>query len=421
MWRIRSSALVAVAGFLLAACGAGVQAPSQSASADGATTSPTASVLIWSDAAHAPALQASASAHGETTGVEVLVETIGTDLGAMQDEISRLAPQGQGPDLFVGRSDWVGSLVEAGLIAPIDLGSASSKFRSVAVGGFTYAGRTYAVPFATENLALLRNTDLARRAPDSIEQMARVGLELAQERKRVLPIGLPVGRRGDAYHWYPLYSAAGGAIFGSDTQGGYSPVELEVGQPGSVEAARQLASLAEKGALDVGTTQASALRAFTSGRSPYLIAGPGVINTVRTSGVPFVVEGVPGFDAVLASRSKALVSSQGLLRSAFARNPGGAQQYLSTTATTTEVMSALASPGGLAPAWAPSYELAAADPVIAGFGEYADSSAVMPNLTEMADVWPALDEAEVAVMAGSNPAATMRAAGRSIQATIDEG
>ncbi len=83
---------------------------------------------------------------------------------------------------------------------------------------------------------------------------------------------------------------------------------------------------------------------------------------MRQSGVPFVVEAVPGFDSVLASRSQAMVTSQGLLQSAFARNAAGAQEYLATTAMTTEVMSALAAPGGLAPAWVDSYAIAAPTP-----------------------------------------------------------
>ena len=125
-----------------------------------------------------------------------------------------------------------------------------SSFRPVSVDGFTYQARTYGVPFATENLALFRNTDLAPEAPESIDVMARDGLELKDKDDQILPIALPVGPQGDAYHWYPFYSAAGGKIFGLDAQGGYTADELEVGKPGSIEAAKRLAQLTEDGALD---------------------------------------------------------------------------------------------------------------------------------------------------------------------------
>lgn len=416
---ISTSALIAL-GVLLTACGSGGDAadPSGDPSASG-SASAASSILIWSDPAHAAALQASAAAHQQTTGVEVLVQTVGTDLSKIRDDITVLAPQGQGPDLFVGQSDWVGRLADYGLLAPVDLSSRSSSFRPVAVDSVTYQARTYAVPFATENLALFRNTALAPEAPESIDVMARNGLELAAEDDQILPIALPIGGQGDAYHWYPFYSAGGGRIFGVDSQGGYTADELEIGRAGSVEAAKRLAELTEDGALDSDTTADDALTAFTSGRSPYLISGPWSVEPVRQSGTPFVVEAVPGFDSVLASRSQALVISQGLFLSAFARNAPAAQEYLATTAMTTEVMSALAAPGGLGPAWVDSYAIATSDPVIKGFGDYADSSAPMPNLAEMDLVIPALSQAQVDVMSGEDPARTMKSAGREIQAAID--
>ena len=422
MRRLTTTAMIAGLGLLLTACGSGgdVADPSASASASG-EPSAASSILIWSDPAHAPALQASAAAHLQQTGVEVLVQTVGTDLTKIRDDIATLAPQGQGPDLFVGQSDWVGRLADYGLLAPVDLSAHTSGLRPVAVNGFTYQARTYGLPFATENLALFRNTSLAPQPPESIDVMARNGLELADKDDQILPIALPVGPQGDAYHWYPFYSAAGGRIFGLDAQGGYTADELEVGKPGSVEAAARLAELAEDGVLDTDTTLDEALTAFTAGRSPYLVSGPWSVEPVRESGVPFVVEAVPGFDSVLASRAQALVTSQGLFQSAFARNAAGAQEYLATTAVTTEVMSALAAPGDLAPAWVASYAIAAADPVIKGFGDYADTSAPTPNLAEMDLVWRPLSQAQVDVMSGDDPAKTMKAAGREIQAAIDAG
>jgi arabinogalactan oligomer/maltooligosaccharide transport system substrate-binding protein len=422
MRNARRTITIVAAGLLLSACGSSDPGADASASATTSTVpSATASILIWSDPAHAPALEASAMAHQQATGVEVVVQTIGTDLSKIRDDITSLAPQGLGPDLFVGQSDWVGRLADSSLLAAVDLTSQSSRFRPVAIDGFTYEARTYGVPFATENLALFRNTQLAPEPPDSIDVMARDGLELQDKDATIVPIALPVGPQGDAYHWYPLYSAAGGRIFGLDAQGGYSADELEVGNAGSIEAAKALAQLTEDGALDADLTLDEALTTFTAGRTPYFISGPWSVEAVRESGVPFVVESVPGFDAILASRSQAMVTSIGLLQSAFARNPAGAQEYLATTAQTTEVMSALAAPGGLSPAWVDSYTAAATDPVITGFGDFADASEPTPNLAQMDLVWAPLSQAQVDVMSGANPARTMRAAGQEIRAAIDAG
>ncbi len=424
MTRRAATAAALTAGLLLGACGSGSADPNQAS--DGPSSDPSgspaaSSVLIWSDPAHAPALEATATAHQQATGVQVNVQIVGTDdLSRIRADMVTLAPQGQGPDLFVGRSDWVGALSSSGLLAPVDLGEQRASFREVAFDGFTLEGRTLGVPFATENLALFRNTDLAPEPPESIDVMARDGLELKDKDKDVLPIALPVGPSGDAYHWYPLYSAGGGRIFGVNSRGSYTATELEVGKPGSIEAADQLATLTEDGALDPDTTRDSALTAFTGGRSPYLIAGPQAVESVRTAGVPFSVEAVPGFDGVLGSRSQALVTSVGLMQSAFARNAAAATQYLFSTLMSTDTMMTLAAPGGLGPAWSAAYTAAtAADPVLKGFGDYADASVPTPNLAETDAVWPILGQAQVEVMDGAEPAAAMRAAGSEIQDVID--
>ncbi len=331
------------------------------------------------------------------------------DLSGIRYGLITRAPQGQGPDLFVGSSDWVGSLADSGLLAPVTLGAQRASFRPVPADGFSSEGRTFGVPFATDNLALFRNTDLAPEAPESIDVMARDGLDLKDKTKDFLPIALPVGPAGDAYHWYPLYSAGRGRIFGMDSQGGYTADELEVGKPGklgSIEAAAQLATPTEDGALDSDVTQEEAVTAFAGGKSPYLIAGPQAVPPVRTAGVPFTVEAVPGFDGVLGSRSQTLVTSLGLMQSGFARSAPAATQYLTSTLMATPTMTVLAEPGGLDPAWSAAYLTAAvADPVIKGFGDYADASVPTPNLAESGAVWPTLGAAQVDVMAGSKPAA----------------
>jgi maltose-binding protein MalE len=38
------------------------------------------------------------------------------------------APAGECPDIFIGVHDWLGALVESGLVAPIDLGDKKDQF-----------------------------------------------------------------------------------------------------------------------------------------------------------------------------------------------------------------------------------------------------------------------------------------------------
>jgi arabinogalactan oligomer/maltooligosaccharide transport system substrate-binding protein len=423
MGQIRTCVLGAASALLLAACAGGGSEPVASASgtASGtvASASPTASVLVWADPTFVPALEQAAAAHLSATRVEVLIQP--KTIVETRDQLPVLGPQGQGPDLLVGQSDWVGTYVDSGLLAPLALTAQASRFRPVSVAAFRYNQQDYGVPISTENLALLRNTDLAPDPPQTIEQMADEGLRLKKAKDVDLPIALPVGANGDPLHWYPLYSASGGYLFSQSPDGSYTTESLGVGEAGSIRAAQDLADLTERGVLEPEVTVGDATEAFTAGRAAYLISGPWAVEAARDAGVPLSVEAIPGFASTTRPLTQSLVSAQGFLLSAFARNRAAAQEFLSTTVMTTQTMDALFAASGQVPAWSDSFAAASADPVIKAFGEFADASVPMPNLSVMADVWVELGAAEVEVMTGAKPARTMRAAGAAIQSAIDAG
>ena len=414
-----AAALTAVA--LLTACGGGQPAAGPSGSTGPSTTpsSAAASLLIWADPSLAPAVEQLAAAHTGATGVAVTVEPMATS--AILASLPALAPAGQGPDLFVGRSEWVGALADRGLLAPVDISAQESQFRPVALDAFTYQQKVYGVPIATENVALFRNTDLAQTAPESIEEMATTGLALMDDKKVDLPIALPIGPDGDAYHWYPLYSASGGYIFGQDIDGGYTTESMGVGEAGSIRAAKDLAELAEQEAIDGDLTLADAITAFAEGRTAYLIAGPEAVAPARAAQVPFTVEAIPGFASTTRPLSQSLVSAPGYMVSAFARNAGLARDFLATTAMTTKAMDTVFATSQQVPAWTASYQSAATDATIKAFGQVADSSVPNPNLAVMDQVWPILSQAEVDIIEGAPAARTMEAAGDAIQSAVDAG
>ena len=315
----------------------------------------------------------------------------------------------------------MGEYVDGGLLAPVDLAGLSGQFRPVSVAAFRYNQKDYGIPISTENLALLRNTELAPLPPQTIEQMAKEGLRLRKAKKVDLPIALPVGGSGDPLHWYPFYSASGGYLFSQNPDGSYTTESLGVGEDGSIRAAKDLADLTEQGVLDRDVTVGQATEAFAAGRAAYLVSGPGAVETAKDAGIPLSVEAIPGFASTTRPLTRSLVSAQGFLLSAFARNAAAAQAFLTGTVMTTPTMDALFAAGGQVPAWSASFRAASADPVVRAFGEFADASVPTPNLAVMSDVWRELGAAQVAVMAGEPPARTMRAAGQQIQAAIDAG
>ncbi len=397
--------------------------PSTTASSPAASASPSAGntpevVDIWADPTLVPAIIRAGATFRAATGLQVNVEP--KPAAQIRTDLQTLGPQGKGPDLFVGNSEWVGAMLDLGLIAPVDLGAQSAQFRPVSVQAFTSAGQVYGVPFTTENVALLRNTTLAPDLPADVEAMAKKGLSLKKDKKVDLPIALPVGPTGDAQSWYPLYSGSGGYIFPLGPDGSYTTDSVGVGEEGSIRAAQNLAALADDGAIAADVTLVDATTAFAERRSAYLIAGQAAARAATTAGVPFSVEPVPGFASTSQPLSRSLVSSQGYQLSAFARDAAAAKDFLSRIAMTTQAMDDLGAASELPPAWATSYAKAAAsNPVVRGFGSVADASDPAPNLAVMDQVWPILDQAELDLLDGASPKSTMTDAGAQIQAIVD--
>jgi arabinogalactan oligomer / maltooligosaccharide transport system substrate-binding protein len=205
--RIRTAGVVALAAALTLAasgCGGGDDEPAtqESPKATGGK------LVIWADDKRTAALKPFAEKFGQENGVTVEVQAVSKDL---QTNFVTASQQGSGPDVVVGAHDWIGNLVQNGAIDPVQLAAEQkSAFNETAVKAVTFNGQIYGVPYAMENLALFRNTELAPAAPKTIEELVATGKKLKAEKKVTEILCLQVGQKGDAYHIYPLYTSAGG-------------------------------------------------------------------------------------------------------------------------------------------------------------------------------------------------------------------
>ncbi|GFJ91231.1 hypothetical protein Prum_048730 [Phytohabitans rumicis] len=217
--RIRNAGVVVAMTLALAAAGCG------GADEPAATDSPAAKtggkLVIWADPKRTVALKPFADKFGQENGVTVEVQEIADE---QQTTFVTASQQGSGPDVMVGAHDWIGNLVQNGAIDPVQLSAAQKgAFAEIALKAVTFNGQVYGVPYAMENLALIRNTDLAPTAPASVEELVATGKRLKAEKKATEILCLQVGQNGDAYHLYPLYTSAGGYLFGTTSTGDYDP------------------------------------------------------------------------------------------------------------------------------------------------------------------------------------------------------
>jgi arabinogalactan oligomer/maltooligosaccharide transport system substrate-binding protein len=395
-----SMSLLAVVVLVLAACGGGNAATTTTAGATtttaaAATTTAaevttttagaTVELLIWADEQRTPVVQEVAAAFTEATGVNVTVET--KEFGDIRDQMVELGPAGEGADVFIGAHDWTGQLAVSGVAAPIDLGAKASEFEPVSLDAFSYGGSLYAVPYATEAIALYYNTDLVPEPPATWEEIADIcaaldGLENC--------VGIPGGGDGpDAYHNYPFVSAMGGYIFAYDPATGYDPSDVGLDSEGAIAGVTFLQEQVEAGV--VGAVNGDTAKAlFLEGTEPFFLSGPWQIGDFSAQdAVKWSVAKIP---TIAGNTPAPFVGAQGFFLSAFSENTVVAQSFLLDYIATADAQQALYDADPRNPAFTAVLDTLSDDPIAATFAASAATGNPMPNIAEMGAVWAPLGE-----------------------------
>ena len=194
-------------------------------------------LTVWVDAERVDALQGAADAYEEKTGVKV--QLTGKSVDDMKDDFIQQVPTGKGPDIVMGAHDWLGELSTNGVVAPIELGDSSEDYLPVALQAATYDGTVYMLPYAVENIAVLRNADLVPAPATSFDDMISKGKFVVEQ-----------GTEGNPYHLYPFQTAFGAPVFGTDDTGSYDSTDLQLGSEGGFAFADWLGAQGAAGTLN---------------------------------------------------------------------------------------------------------------------------------------------------------------------------
>lgn len=417
--------LLVVLTMVVAACGDGAAEETTTTAESAATTTeapdtattaapePTASLLIWADANRAPVFESVSEAFTEETGVEVNVEI--KDFGDIREAVSLAGPAGEGPDLFVGAHDWTGELAANGLIAPVELGAAGSDFFQVALDGFSYEGQLYAVPVATEAIAMFYNADLVEEAPTTLEGVreACAGMEAIQN-----CIGVPGGGDGpDLYHNIWFITAPGGYIFAYDPDTGYDTSDVGLDSAGAIEGAQVIDSLTEDGVM-ASTNYDTAKNLFLEGSQPFWVTGPWEVGTLTDSDLNWGVAKLP---TINGNTPAPFVGAQGVFASAFSENPVIVQSFLLDFIARTETQLALYEADPRNPAMDSVLAELADNEVVQTFTLSGADGIPMPNIPAMNAVWGAGGDNILALRNGEvEPEAAMEAAAAQVREALAE-
>jgi arabinogalactan oligomer/maltooligosaccharide transport system substrate-binding protein len=193
--KIRKAGAVALAG-LTAAALLGISVPANAAT--------TQTVTIWLDQGSRDAIGGALLAW-DGKDKTLIVNMVVKDFGQLRKSAIQAIPRGTGPDILAGAHDWTGSLLSAGVIAPVSLGANASKFEARAKSAFSVNGKLYGVPGWTENTALIVNKK--KMNPKSVDTTAEFKAAIAAGK-----VGMHIdiaGGGNDAYHMAAFASSFG--------------------------------------------------------------------------------------------------------------------------------------------------------------------------------------------------------------------
>lgn len=398
------------AALMLAACGGGANstAPSSNAASAGAAKSTSATLTLWVDAERSPALKQIAAKFKDEKGIAV--KLVVKDFAAVRDDFITQAPTGKGPDVLVGPHDWLGKLVQNGVVAPLQLGDKASQFTESSIQAMTYGGQVYGLPYSIENVGLVRNTALAAEPLETFDEVVAAGRKAMSGGKAKYPflVGLDP-KQADPYHTYPLQTSFGAPVFAQKSDGSYDGSKVIMDNAGGVKFAEFLAKNGDKGTkvFNSNITGDIAKEKFLAGQSAYFLTGPWNIPDIQNKGIKFAVDPLP---TAGNQPAQPFIGVNGFFISSKSENALAATEFVVNYLSQETAQDALFKTGGRPPALTSSFEKAASDPVVKAFGEIGANGVPMPAVPAMDAVWADWGGTELDLIKGkeSNPGAAWK-------------
>jgi arabinogalactan oligomer/maltooligosaccharide transport system substrate-binding protein len=379
------------------------------------------SLVIWADKGTVDTIKSRVNAF-KVLNPEYTITVVEKDFGTVRDALKVAQPKGQGPDILAGAPhDWVGNLVKANVLAPIDA-SLPANFKDDFVPGaltaLKYNGHYYGTPGWTENIALLRNVAKAKKAPVSINDIkdGELGVNYS-------------ATTSDPYHLYPFQTMFGAPVFTTDANGDWKDVVGMGGKNGAAFATW----LKAKGTKFFGPpANAKLLCDFINGKIKYWVTGPWNINAIEAGaagcakglkiGTGYAIDKFPKGPTGIVP--KQFLGIRGYLMVASApgnpTNVPGAVEFLKYMSSKA-VQYNLYDNFNKTPANAAALNDAKANPVIKGFADAANT-VPMPNSPAMDAAWVIWGKAQTRIIQGkeAKPDVAWATMTKALQAAIDK-
>ena len=374
-----------------------------------------ADLVIWADQKKADSLKEIAKSWGQEQGITVAVQIVANDL---QPAFITANQAGNGPDIVMGAHDWIGNLVQNSAIRPVVLSpEAEANYSDIALKAVTYDGQIYGTPYAVECLGLFVNKALTQvTEPATIEEMVEAGTAAGTE----LILSQAVDEKGDAYNMEPIYTAAGGYLFGKNPDGSYNSKDLGIGKEGSIRAAEKIGQLGKQGVLRKSVTAANHISLFTNAKAPYLISGPWALADIKKAGIDYQLTRIPGFGDIEGSQARPFAGVNCFYVASNGKNKAFAETFVADAAKDMTFAASMFPSNERPPAQKDLAEkLRTEQPDMVTFADMSAQADPMPAIPAMSSVWEPFGRAQANIVAGADPASTMAGVGETIRASID--
>lgn len=311
-----------------------------------------------------------------------------TDMFGMLDALALDGPAGNGADVYIAPNDRVGALAKAGHLSEVKLLD-DAKYDDKDKQGVSIDGKVYGAPSVIESIIMYYNKDLLKEAPKSFDDLMALSKDdkykfAGEEGKNVAFLG----QLTNFYYSYGILSGYGGYVFGKN---GTDPKDIGLNNDKSVEAINYISdwykNVWPKGMLDVKSSYDFMKQSFIDGKTAAIIAGPWEAKAFKDAKVNLGAAKLPSLPG--GNEYKPFAGGKAWVISEYSENKELAQKFLDW-ASSEEQQNKLYKGFGEVPANHVAREAAAKDgneitkAVIDTFA----NAVPMPNIPEMAEVWP---------------------------------
>lgn len=346
------------------------------------------SLTLWAEGQLLPVLEEYGAQFEMDTGVEVLIE--GVPLEDILDRYLIALEAGNPPDLLTVSNGVLLGLVESELLLPVDPGIDPDLFVPGVIQAFSVNGVYYGVPYVYINLALVSNPAYLQSIPPTWSELSALTAELAFGREFFTGLMIPA----DGLYFYPVQSAFGGYVFGTNPDGSYNTQDIGMDNRGSLAAAAWLEEFVNTQPVFQGDEEA-AIRFFQGGNAAIIITGPWSLPRLREAGINYRIDPFPRE----AQDSQPLLDMDAFVISSASQSPEYSRRLILEYLTRPEALLAYSGILGLPPAHIDVLKRIE-DLDVRAFGIAGMNGVPIPNIPEMQVVWDPWNEAIQAITAG---------------------